>query len=124
FVNSGNGSIQNPGITNSGTGVIGETFNLVPDCGSSPGNCKVTSDIPTDPPTVGPAGSLQYVPGDVLGSPVAVPSCATANAYQRAVAGCDQSTPYQCGVSSGLSSPNQVDLTENPGISSGDTYTA
>jgi hypothetical protein len=125
FVKNANGSIQNPGIINSGTGVIGETFNLVPDCGSNPGTCKVTSDIPTDPPGVSPVGSLQYVPGQVLGSPVAVPSCATANTYQQAVAGCDQSTPYQCGVPWGsLSSPNQVDLTENPGIASGDTSTA
>jgi hypothetical protein len=127
FVKNADGSIQNPGIINSGTGVIGETFNLVPDCGSSPGTCKVASDIPSDPPIVSPAGSLQYVPGQVLGSPVAVPSCATANTYQQAIAGCDQSTPYQCGVPSsspGLASPNQVDLGENPGIATGDTSTA
>jgi hypothetical protein len=119
------GSIQNPGISvsNNGAGVIGEQFTLVPDCGSSPGTCKFTSDLPFDPPTVSPAGNLQYVPGEVLGSPVAVPSCGTTNTYQQAIAGCDQSTPYQCGVSSGLSSPNQVDLTENPGIS-GDALTA
>jgi Flp pilus assembly protein TadG len=122
------GSISNPGILLSGvgTGVIGEQFTLVPDCGTNPGTCKVASDIPSDPPTVSPAGSLQYVPGQVLGSPTAVPSCGTTNVYQQAIAGCDQSTAYHCGVPSsspGLASPNQADLTENPGIS-GDALTA
>jgi Flp pilus assembly protein TadG len=131
FVNNLDGSIQNPGIINSGTGVIGETFNLVPDCSSSPGNCKSGAGPPffANPPeaniTTATQPNLQYLPGQVLGTPVAVPSCGNTGAYQQAVAGCDQSTPYQCGVS-GAPTPNQIDFTENPGIpsGSGDTYVA
>jgi hypothetical protein len=125
FVDPATGSIKNPGIINAGAGVIGEQFNLVPDCASSPGNCNGGGGIPHNPPWVTPAGSLQYLPGQVIGSPVAVPSCGSTGSYQQAVAGCDQSTPYQCGVS-GASTPNQVDFNENPGIplGSGDTYVA
>jgi hypothetical protein len=116
------GSIVTPGIRlgGGGTGVIGEQFNLAADCGTSPGNCKGGFGGTFPDPSVTPAGTLQYVPGQVLGSPVAVPSCGTANVYQQAIAGCDQSTPYQCGVSSA----NQVDLSENPGPATGDTLTA
>jgi hypothetical protein len=40
------------------------------------------------------------------------------------VAGCDQSTPYQCGVQSSIATNQSlIDLTENP-IASGDTSTA
>jgi len=122
FVDLATGSIKTPGIINSGTGVIGEQFNLVPDCGTSPGNCKGGPGF-VNPPAVYSVGNLQYLPGQVLGTPVAVPSCGNAGSYQQAVAGCDQSTPYQCGVS-GASSPNEIDFTENPGIptGSGDTY--
>jgi hypothetical protein len=122
FVNYGDGSIQNPGIINSGTGVIGEKFNLTADCGASPGNCRGGGF--TDP-TVTSVGTLQYVPGQVLGSPVAVPSCGNSNTYQQAIAGCDQSTPYQCGVqNTALASPNQVDFNENPLTAPFDTLTA
>ena len=124
FVNYADGSIQHPGISvsNNGGGVIGETFILAPDCGASPGNCRGGLGTFTDP-TVTPAGTLQYLPGQVLGSPAAVPSCGAANAYQQAIAGCDQSTPYQCGVPS-ASLASQVDFTENPGPATGDTLTA
>jgi hypothetical protein len=37
--------------------------------------------------------------------------------YAQAIAGCDQSTNYQCGVQLG----NTVDLSENPGSPNGDT---
>ena len=37
--------------------------------------------------------------------------------YEQAIAGCDQATPYQCGVPNG----NYVDLSENPGLHTGDT---
>jgi hypothetical protein len=122
FVNNADGSIKNPGI---GTGVIGETFNLVPDC-SPTGACNSTAAF-TNPPAIVTGSNLQYVPGLSPAASTAVPSCAAgANAYQQAVAGCDQSTKYQCGVSSaGLgTNANQVDLTENPGIATGDTSTA
>jgi hypothetical protein len=136
------GSISNPGILlgGTGTGVIGESFYLVPDCSSSAGDCKsgagppyfvnppVANYAPSPPPPPPSLPNLQYLPGQVLGTPVAVPSCGNANSYQQAVAGCDQSTPYQCGVpiSGSPPNPNQVDFTENPGIPSGtgDTYVA
>jgi hypothetical protein len=70
------------------------------------------------------------LPGQILGSSVAVPSCATAGgggvpAYEPAVAGCDQTTVYQCGVaSSTAATPNAVDLSENPAGGTGDTANA
>jgi Flp pilus assembly protein TadG len=137
FVSVTDGAIQNPGIqvNGSGTGVIGEFFTLSADC-TPTGNCNGPggSGLPNNPPTSS-AGSLQYLPGQVPGSlseptgapPVAIPSCANSDAYQQAIAGCDQTTQYQCGVSSATASkPNIVDLTENPLVptSNGDTYTA
>jgi hypothetical protein len=105
--------------------VIGEQFNLVPDCNPNAGLACNSAPPPFLPPKVSPASYLQYLPGQVLGFPIAVPSCGTANLYQEAVAGCDQSTPYQCGVqSSVLGSPNQVELNENPSGFAGDTSTA
>jgi hypothetical protein len=41
--------------------------------------------------------------------------------YQEAIAGCDQSTVYACGIIGGGA---QADLTFNPGKASGDTATA
>lgn len=138
FIKDTDGSIQNPGIlvSGTGTGVIGEQFTLVPDCSSSSGDCKSgagppyfynppTANFTPIPPQTSPVPDLQYLPGQVLGSPVAVPTCGDDGSYQQAVAGCDQSTPYHCGVSSvSLSPPNQVDFTESPGlpVGSGDTY--
>jgi|HubBroStandDraft_6_1064221.scaffolds.fasta_scaffold120364_2 Flp pilus assembly protein TadG len=106
------GSIVNGGIrlSGGGTGVIGETFTLVPDC-SPTGNCN------SGPPFLNPPGAtssqLNYIPGQVSGTPVAVPSCA-AGSFQKAIAGCDQSTVYQCGVlaSSLGGNANQADLSE------------
>ncbi len=129
------GSIQNPGILigGVGTGVIGESFTLTADCAAS-GNCNSVLVAPApyffNPPqanganTPDAAPSLQYLPGQVVGAPVAVPGCGRANPYQEAVAGCDQSTPYQCGVQSSIATNQSlIDLTENP-IASGDTSTA
>ncbi len=125
FVNTSEGSIVHPGISLGGTntsGVIGEQFSLVPDCQYSGSSCGLrdnparanhpeTTHILPDPP------NLEYLPGSV-GSPVtAVPSCAVGSSiYQQAIAGCDASTNYQCGVQN----QNTVDLTENPAFS-GDT---
>jgi len=105
FVNLADGSIRNPGINAFNAGVIGEQFNLIPDCNSS-GACGV----PAVPPPVASSTSspvtLQYIPGQVV-SPVAVPSCA-ADAYEQAVAGCEQASAYQCGVQLGA----EVDFTQ------------
>jgi hypothetical protein len=129
FVSTADGSIINPGIIVSGspgTGVIGDTFTLVPDCSTpSPGPCPGPGPPPFQNPPTGTAGKLQYLPGVVPATSAAAPSCATATPYQEAIAGCDQATQYQCGVQSALlSNPNEVDVSENPGGPSGDTVVA
>jgi hypothetical protein len=123
-------SITNGGILvgGAGTGVIGETFNLIADC-SPTGYC---SPLPSNPPQANagapappPMPYLQYLPGQVLGAPLAAPSCGRADPYQQAIAGCDQSTPYQCGVKASIATnPSRVDLMENPYGTNGDTATA
>jgi Flp pilus assembly protein TadG len=131
------GTIGNPGmlVNGVGTGVIGETFNLVPDCGpAGSGSCNSTLIPPApyfvNPPqpnsgnvTSSPQPNLQYLPGLAPAASAAVPSCATGTPYQEAIAGCDQTTAYQCGVTGALT-PNQVDLTENPSGAAGDTASA
>lgn len=127
FVDTGTGQIKNSGISLNGTnanGVIGETFWLSPDCRSSGGNCTLhqhgavqpqanytgSSDVESKP-------NLLYVPGQAVNTSVAVPSAASGGSlYEQAIAGCDTSTVYACGIASG----NTVDLSENP-VSSGDT---
>jgi Flp pilus assembly protein TadG len=138
------GAIGNPGmlVNGVGTGVIGETFNLVPDCGPAG---SATCNIPLIPPapyfvnppqpnsanvTSSPQPNLQYLPGLAPAASAAVPRCATGGGtypnstqYQEAIAGCDQTTAYQCGVTGSLT-PNQVDLSENPVGPAGDTAIA
>lgn len=126
FVKS-DGTIQDPGIivNGVGTGVIGEQFNLVPDCNST-GKCN---PLIQNPPQANYGGAspptLQYLAG-VSSTALAVPSCATTDSYQEALAGCDQSTVYHCGVSSaslGVNA-NRVDFNENPGPATSDTSIA
>ncbi len=110
------GAIQNPG-TVANNGVVGETFTLTPDCHHHGSGCTLRN-----PPQANPSPpTLQYVPGQVS-SATAIPACTTtplADAYAQAIAGCDQSTQYQCGVTNA----NSVDLSENPvhGFGGGDT---
>jgi hypothetical protein len=121
LVSTTDGSITNKGISLNGTntnGVIGETFWLSPDCNHTGAACSLRQPQPganyvragfvQGPP------NLQFVPGPAPPSaPVAVPSCAALQDwYQQSTAGCDQSTPYQCGVQVG----NTVDLNLNPDI--------
>jgi len=129
FVNLSDGSITNPGIqvNGAGTGVIGESFAFVSDCRTGNPNCKSgAGNLIDNPPSYnrpsqGPGLTLDYVPALISGTDaVAVPGCAT-NDYQGAIAGCDQSTVYACGIVGGGA---QADLTFNPGKSSGDTATA
>ncbi len=146
LVGLADGSIQNKGITLNGltattyTGVIGETFWLVPDCTSTGTACTLLTKAgvaglvsptanfvgPTTPPQpIPPPPNLLYVPGQAVNPPVAVPSCANVGFgssadYEPAIGGCDQSTQYQCGVPAVAGNPPFVDLTENPS-SSGDT---
>jgi hypothetical protein len=126
-ITSNNGSIQNPGILTNGSGVIGESFWLVPDCSAGGAACTLLGAPGTQPQANPgpPPSSLQYVPGQVppLGIATAIPSSKTGacsaisgSAYAEAIAGCDQSTQYECGET-GF---NKVDLTENP-ISTNDT---
>jgi Flp pilus assembly protein TadG len=128
FVALADGSIQNPGIQlapGTGTGaIIGERFAFVSDCLTGNPNCKHGSGngLNDNPPTYnGPARTLEYVPALIGGTANGVPSCATGSAYQQAIAGCDQSTVYACGIVGGGA---QADLTFNPGKTSGDTATA
>jgi Flp pilus assembly protein TadG len=124
FVSPSTGAINNPGISQLGNGVIGESFTLTADCRHGQTNCSGANLI-ANPPTSA-AGVIQYLPALIQGTPTAVSSCATADNFQEAIGGCDQSTAYTCGVQAGTGS-TQVDLTENPvnpHSLSGDTGTA
>lgn len=125
FVNLATGAIVRPGILNNAagtTGVIGETFWLVPDCvnNGSPNNCA-----PLAPPQANYSGftqpNLLSLPGQV-GTPVtAVPSCSTPGndpPFEDAIEGCDAPTNYQCGVPPPTGT-NAIDLlNHNPRVSS------
>jgi hypothetical protein len=131
FVNLSSGQIQRPGISlNGGTNaVIGETFWLSPDCvhNSSPCQFRPAGGPPHVPQGnfyqgggyFQPPPSMQYLAGAAPSvTPVAVPSCSSgASLYQQAIAGCDQTTVYQCGVQN----MNTIDLSENPGVATNDT---
>ena len=118
FVATGNGAIFSQGIRVGGAppGTVGEQFTLLADCGGG-ATCSPTDNPPVAIPST---NSLDYVPGEVPSSSAAVPSCADDSAYQKAVAGCDQTTVYKCGVPNG----NTADLGVNPGGGTGDTATA
>ncbi|HVR24547.1 MAG TPA: pilus assembly protein TadG-related protein [Candidatus Polarisedimenticolia bacterium] len=119
FVHVSTGAILKPGVST--TGVIGETFDLFVDCGPSGRNRGRCVLADTSPVANGPrgVGTLDYIPAQVLSPSVAIAAntnidgCAEAthNDYSKAVAGCDQTTVYACGVSGG----NTVELTEDPG---------
>lgn len=128
FVSNTDGSIQSKGI--GGAGIIGRTFNLFANCdGTTCGPLAPMTNVVTSPlgfPPPPPTPNLEYLPGEIAPSfsASAVPSCA-ADLYQDAVAGCDETTVYQCGVKSvSASPPNRVDLSENPSGTSGDTVVA
>jgi len=86
------------------------------DCKTGNPNCKTLTD---NPPGLGPGPglTLEYVPALISGTDaVAVPGCATGSDYQGAIAGCDQSTVYACGIIGGGA---QADLTFNPASRTG-----
>ena len=56
-----------------------------------------------------------------MGTAVGFPSCAKGSPFQEAIAGCDQSTVYACGIVGGGA---QADLSFNPGQPNGDTSAA
>jgi Flp pilus assembly protein TadG len=145
FVSLPDGTIGHQGIQPViPNAIIGETFNLFADCavGSSCAPVPPGGTLPVAPQANIPKGTtgfvggaapatpnLEYLPGMTTNPSVAVPSCSVSTGlvadYEPAVAGCDQGTTYQCGVQSALavSPANAVDLTENPGGSTGDTAT-
>jgi len=134
LVSTADGSITNKGISlnggNPSSGTVGEQFWLQPDCVHTGQTCS-TRILPPQGNYYAPSKvawleqppSLQYLPGEApAATPVAVPSCGSGSAYEEAIAGCDQSTVYQCGVQSSSSpNPNLVNLNENPGFGTGDT---
>lgn len=115
FVNNLDGSITTPGImvNNAPPGVIGRTFDLVADCKSGGGPCATGSSGLAQSPQANvsaPKPNLQYIPGQLPASFTAVRSCAVGSDFQEAVAGCDQTTVYQCGNED---LPAAVDLSQN-----------
>jgi Flp pilus assembly protein TadG len=124
FVAPATGAIQHQGISLNGTGatgVIGETFWLVPDCQhGNPNYCNPLTQPQANYSDT--SGYIQSLPANLLGLPgqvgnpvTAVPSCSTGDPYEEAIEGCDSPTNYQCGVLSA----NTVDLTKhNPGVNS------
>jgi putative Flp pilus-assembly TadE/G-like protein len=131
LVNQNDGHIVDPGVTLNGsttsTGVVGETFYLTPNCFHTGGSCnpRSTSKFANynngygymeGPP------NLLYLPAEAPSTtPVGVPSCASGGSmYEQAIAGCDQSTVYQCGVQNGTT----VDMSVNPGGGTNDTTNA
>ena len=131
FVSLTNGKIQNPGISPGGlglAGVIGESFWLYADCTTTTAPCLVVPNPPRNNPVANISGvafsrNLQYLPGATSAPSQAVPGCASSGSnYEMAVAGCDQTTAYQCGqVVPNSGNPNTVDLSENPSGVGGDT---
>jgi len=112
------GAITNPGIFGSNNGVIDETFTIAADCVPGATGCQVVGTSMYDNPPIYNSTKLpaidqpdvEYVPALVQNPSSAVPNGATADDYQEAIAGCDQTTVYACGTALGA----QVDLTENP----------
>lgn len=124
FLDPSTGTITSPGMyTGTVQGVIGERLFLQADC--DPGNptCDLkvngTSYIPPQVYTNGTYAALLYVPGAASAiTPVAIPTSGSTCAdlqtsWAQDVAGCDQSTVYQCGVPFSSGS-NSVNLSENP----------
>lgn len=135
FVSLSDGTIQNPGVGLDGqgtTGIVGEQFSLFADCQLAGSNCTMISGRLQHPVAnktgtgiIPVAPNLEYLPGAVTSPIASVPSCASGGTvYEAAVAGCDQTTVYQCGQQVPVNgNPNMVDLSENPGGPSGDTAT-
>jgi hypothetical protein len=135
LVDQGDGRIIRQGITLNGlqsnglpsltsTAVIGEVFYLSANCKRNGASCSARS--PSQEANYnngfgymeGPP-NLLYLAGQAPSvNPVAVPSCSSGTSvYQQAIAGCDQSTVYHCGVQN----MNVIDMSENPGGFTNDT---
>jgi Flp pilus assembly protein TadG len=134
FVDPADGHILHPGISLNGgsaTGVIGERFTLVPGCDYSKSitYCALKDSPPQANPNVSRGANkpdLDYLPGETLNSSVGVPGT-VGSLYEQAVAGCDESTAYYCGVPNSApigNGPNRVDLSEFPVQDTADGVTA
>jgi Flp pilus assembly protein TadG len=114
FVSLADGSITNKGIrvSGGGGGDVGESFTLQADC-SATNACNSGAPYTSAPESKTTATTLEYVPALVSGTPTAVMSCSGTAAYDQAIAGCDQSTAYQCGVAAAsATNPNEANLAE------------
>jgi Flp pilus assembly protein TadG len=126
FVDKLTGAIGSPGVlTDTPNSVIGQTFWLLADCVHDTATCNPLRD-PSPRANINrsafypPLPNLEYLPAQTSFASTAIPSgtdaCAAVTGnYAQAIAGCDQSTQYQCGKVL----QNAVDLNENPGL--GDT---
>lgn len=127
FVSTSDGHIMNAGISLNGTnsgGVIGERFQLIPNCLHhvtglcSLRNTTIQANRAANGNTVPSPPNLEFLPGQSDNTSVAVPSAASGGTlYEKAIAGCDQTTVYYCGVpkSSPIGNgPNMVDLAIYP----------
>ena len=127
FITPATGAITTFGVRlgGAGVGIVGESFNLVADCTVGAATCNPplstspAANAITTPPS---APNLQYVPGLVPANSPAAPSRAAAG-FQQAIAGCDQTTVYQCGIPNASlgADANHADFTENPSGAAGDT---
>jgi hypothetical protein len=123
FVSTSDGHIVNPGISLNGTnsgGVIGERFLIIPNCRHRlTGSCSLR-DTPIQANNAGNGNTvpsppnLEFLPGQSENASVAVPNAASGGTlYEKATAGCDQTTVYYCGVSKSSpigNGPNMADL--------------
>lgn len=121
-VTPSDGHIINPGISVGGgnaNGVIGEQFWLASDCKHTGGTCSQRTSPEQANYTLNPyikspgnTPNVLYLPGQApTSTPVAVPSSGSGGSlWEEAIAGCDQTTVYQCGVQRA----NTIDLSENP----------
>jgi len=127
FVGASDGHIVNPGISVGGgnaNGVIGERFLLIPNCLHrvrglcSLRNTQIQANHDASGNTVPAPPNLEFLPGQTENASVAIPRAATSGSlYEKAIAGCDQTTVYYCGVPSSSpigSGPNMVDLGTYP----------
>jgi len=93
------------------SGVIGDTFELNANCQGNGSPCQPRTGAITDNVVA------RYWPAKTVNASTAVPSCGAGTLYEEAVAGCDDTTIYACGVPNA----NVADLSENPKGPSGDS---
>jgi Flp pilus assembly protein TadG len=123
FVEKTTGAIESPGILPDDPGkIIGQTFWLIVDCHhNNPATCTLRDTTPQANAVMGGHNpgppNLDYLPAQASFASTAIPAdgsaacSAVVGTYTQAIAGCDQSTQYQCGKVG----ENVVDLSENPG---------